>query len=73
MTIPEYDLVVIGSGPAGQKAAIGAAKPSKQLLSLTIRARSAVFVSTREQYPVRRFEKRFCTMADAWNSRELCR
>ena len=29
MTIPEYDLVVIGSGPAGQKAAIGAAKRRK--------------------------------------------
>src|SRR6266852_2366298 len=29
MSIPEYDLVVMGSGPAGQKAAIGTAKLRK--------------------------------------------
>lgn len=31
MTIPEYDLVVIGSGPAGQKGAIAAAKTRKRV------------------------------------------
>ncbi len=30
MTVPHYDLVVIGSGPAGQKAAIAAAKLNKR-------------------------------------------
>ena len=29
--LPEYDLVVIGSGPAGQKAAISAAKQRKKV------------------------------------------
>jgi NAD(P) transhydrogenase len=31
MTVPEYDLVVIGSGPAGQKGAIAAAKARKRV------------------------------------------
>jgi NAD(P) transhydrogenase len=31
MTLYEYDLVVIGSGPAGQKGAIAAAKPRKRV------------------------------------------
>jgi NAD(P) transhydrogenase len=31
MSVPEYDLVVIGSGPAGQKGAIAAAKASKRV------------------------------------------
>jgi NAD(P) transhydrogenase len=31
MTLPEYDLVVIGSGPAGQKGAIAAAKARKRV------------------------------------------
>src|SRR4030088_2885806 len=31
MTVPEYDLVVIGSGPAGQKGAIAAAKAHKRV------------------------------------------
>jgi NAD(P) transhydrogenase len=29
--VPEYDLVVIGSGPAGQKCAIAAAKARKRV------------------------------------------
>ena len=31
MTVPKYDLVVIGSGPAGQKGAIAAAKTRKRV------------------------------------------
>jgi NAD(P) transhydrogenase len=31
MSESEYDLAVIGSGPAGQKAAIAAAKPRKRV------------------------------------------
>jgi NAD(P) transhydrogenase len=31
MTVPEYDLVVIGSGPAGQKGAIAVAKARKRV------------------------------------------
>src|ERR1700683_3491165 len=31
MSAPEYDLVVIGSGPAGQKGAIAAAKARKRV------------------------------------------
>ena len=31
MSVSEYDLVVIGSGPAGQKAAIAAAKARKRV------------------------------------------
>jgi len=31
MTVSEYDLVVIGSGPAGQKGAIAAAKARKRV------------------------------------------
>src|SRR5260370_3947047 len=31
VTVPEYDLVVIGSGPAGQKGAIAAAKARKRV------------------------------------------
>ena len=31
MNVPRYDLVVIGSGPAGQKAAIAAAKLGKRV------------------------------------------
>src|SRR5437773_6074928 len=31
MSAPEYDLLVIGSGPAGQKAAIAAAKARKRV------------------------------------------
>ena len=31
MNAPEYDLVVIGSGPAGQKGAIAAAKARKSV------------------------------------------
>jgi thioredoxin reductase len=32
MTAQDYDLVVIGSGPAGQKAAINAAKRGKRVV-----------------------------------------
>jgi NAD(P) transhydrogenase len=32
MTDQDHDLVVIGSGPAGQKAAINAAKPGKRVV-----------------------------------------
>src|SRR5882724_7068410 len=32
MSVPEYDLLVIGSGPAGQKAAIAAAKARKSVV-----------------------------------------
>src|SRR5438309_10636154 len=31
MSIPTYDMIVIGSGPAGQKAAIAAAKARKRV------------------------------------------
>jgi NAD(P) transhydrogenase len=31
VSVPEYDLVVIGSGPAGQKGAIAAAKLGKRV------------------------------------------
>src|SRR6202522_3848748 len=31
VSVPEYDLVVIGSGPAGQKGAIAAAKARKRV------------------------------------------
>src|SRR3984893_14344112 len=31
MSVPEYDLIVIGSGPAGQKGAIAAAKAHKRV------------------------------------------
>ena len=31
MSVPEYDLIVIGSGPAGQKGAVAAAKAHKRV------------------------------------------
>src|SRR5229473_8529734 len=36
MSLPEYDLVVIGSGPAGQKGAIAAAKASKRVAMIDV-------------------------------------
>lgn len=36
MNLPEYDLVVIGSGPAGQKGAIAAAKARKRVAVIDV-------------------------------------
>ena len=57
----EYDLVVIGSGPAGQKGSICAAKMRKKVAIIDRKRRSAACVFTPGLFPVRRCAKLSCT------------
>ena len=54
----EYDMVVIGSGPAGQRAAVQAAKLGKRTAIVERHAESAALWSTPARFPARPSGKR---------------
>jgi NAD(P) transhydrogenase len=57
----EYDLVVIGSGPAGQKAALAAAKQGCRVAIIERQEVVGAHVCSPVRFPARPCEKRYCT------------
>jgi len=53
----DYDLVCIGSGPAGQRGAVQAAKLGRRVALVERRSTLGEFASTLARSPVRRFAK----------------
>ena len=62
-----YDLIVIGSGPGGQRAAIQAAKAGKRVAVVESRPQSVGCASIRARFPVKRCARRCCIFPDFYS------